>query len=50
MRTVVSSLILFALSLPAFAVDDGSAPEPGSLALMGIAAVAGIAVALRKKK
>lgn len=50
MRAIFSSLLLLAMSLPAFAVEDGTVPEPGSLALIGIAAAAGVAITISRKK
>lgn len=49
MRAILSTLLLSLLSAPTFAVDN-TVPEPGSLALMGIAGVAGLTVYLRNKK
>lgn len=49
MRSLLSSLILLALSAPAFAIDNG-APEPDALALIGIAAAVGVAAAISKKR
>ena len=48
MRALFSSLLLALMAAPAFAAEP--IPEPGSLALVGIAAAAGLFVALRKKK
>lgn len=50
MRAILSTLLLSLLSAPTFAVDANPIPEPGSLALMGIAGVAGLTVYLRNKK
>jgi len=49
MRSILSSLILLVLSAPAFAVDP-TVPEPGSVALLAVAGVAGLAVYLGKKR
>jgi hypothetical protein len=48
MRTLLSILVLFSASLPAFGIANGI-PEPESLSLLGVAAVA-MLVALRRKK
>ena len=50
MRAILSTLMLSLLSAPAFAVEQLPIPEPGSLALIGIAGVAGLTVYLRNKK
>jgi hypothetical protein len=53
MRTLLSILVLFSAALPVFGatVTDppGILPEPESLSLLGVAAVA-MLVALRRKK
>ena len=49
MRNLFASMLAL-LALPALAADPGTLPEPSSLALVGIAAVAAVVVALRKKK
>jgi PEP-CTERM motif len=49
MRSLLSSLILLALSTPSFAVDL-PVPEPGSLSLVGLGIAAAIAVKLMKSK
>jgi hypothetical protein len=51
MRALLSILVLFSASLPAFGVEPptNGVPEPESLSLLGVAAVA-MLVALRRKK
>ena len=50
MRALLSILVLFSASLPAFGVSvSNGIPEPESLSLLGVAAVA-MLVALRRKK
>ncbi len=48
MRALLSSIALALIASPAFAAVD--IPEPGSLALVGVAIAAAVAVGLRKKK
>lgn len=51
MRTLLTSLFLMAASASALAVDPGNTvPEPGSLALVGIAGVAVAVAYFRKRK
>ncbi len=51
MRALLSILVLFSASLPAFGLEPptNGVPEPESLSLLGVAAVA-MLVALRRKK
>jgi hypothetical protein len=48
MSKLFSALVFFAASFPALAFD-GTVPEPGSLALVGIAVAAAVVVLRRKK-
>jgi PEP-CTERM motif len=51
MRTLLTTLFLLAASASALAVDNGTVlPEPGSLALVGIAGVAMAVAYFRKRK
>lgn len=50
MRTFLTSLSLLAASVSAWAVDPINVPEPGSLALVGIAGVALAIGYFRKRK
>ena len=47
MRALYALIVLGTAASPAFA---NVLPEPGSLALVGVAIAAGIAVAIRRKK
>ena len=48
MRSIYTSLLLLLATGSAFAADPGTVPEPGTLALVGLAAAA--AFWLRKRK
>jgi hypothetical protein len=48
MTKLISALTLGAFAVPAFAFNQ--IPTPGTMSLVGVAAVAAIVVALRKKK
>lgn len=48
MRSIVTSLLFLLTAGSAFAADPSTVPEPGTLALVGLAAAA--AFVLRKKK
>lgn len=50
MRTLLTTLFLLAASASALAVDGTVLPEPGSLALVGIAGVAMAVAYFRKRK
>lgn len=53
MRSILSTLLLLALSAPALAVDPlpvQSVPEPGAFSLLGLAGALGVAVYLSKKR
>lgn len=50
MRSFLALIGTALASASAFAVDPLVVPEPGSLALVGIAAVAAVAVAVRNRR
>ncbi|MFO1320252.1 MAG: PEP-CTERM sorting domain-containing protein [Burkholderiales bacterium] len=49
MRTLLSIVSLLAVASPAFALPTARVPEPETLVLLGVAAVAAFLVARKKK-
>jgi hypothetical protein len=49
-RSLLGTLLLALASMPALAGTPGQLPEPGVLELLAIGAVAGVAIAIRKRR